>query len=105
MVRDINGLGGYTSPKSVTEQSGNKAFAVPVKTNNATSSPSESGDEVQLSTEAKTLQSLADQVNQLPDVNLARAEQIKAALENGDYKINDLVVAEKILNSEVLLGS
>jgi negative regulator of flagellin synthesis FlgM len=104
MVRDINGLGGYSSPKTVSEQ-GNKKAATAIEITPSKPETTTNGDGVQLSSEAKTLQTLTDKVNSLPDVNLARAEQIKAALANGDYKVDDLVLADKILNSEALLGN
>ncbi len=106
MVRDINGLSGYASPKTVSEQGGKKtATAIETSAPKPAAASTASGDGVQLSNEAKTFQTLVDKVNSLPDVNLARAEQIKASLANGDYKVNDLVLADKILNSEALLGN
>ncbi|MEH6558602.1 MAG: flagellar biosynthesis anti-sigma factor FlgM [Oceanicoccus sp.] len=104
MVRDINGLGGYTGPKAVSEQ-GNKKTATAIEITPSKPETTANDDGVQLSSEAKTLQTLTDKVNSLPDVNLARAEQIKASLANGDYKVDDLVLADKILNSEALLGN
>ncbi len=103
MVRDINGLGGYSGPKTVTEQGGKKAPDSATSAPTGAESPSaEKSDGVQLSSEAKTLQSMADKINSLPDVNVERAEKIKAALENGEYKVDDLVLAEKILSSDAL---
>ncbi len=106
MVRDINGLGGYTNPKAMSEQGSKKATtaieAAPSKPQTASTA---NGDDVQLSSEAKTLQRLADKVNSLPDINMARAEQITASLANGEYKVDDLVLAGKILDSEALLSS
>ena len=104
MVKDINGLGGFSSPPTVTEQgsqakTANKSLPA---TQSTTASTSE--DSVQLSTEAKTLQSLADKVNSLPEVNLERAEKIKAALENGQYQVDDLVLADKILNTDAFFA-
>lgn len=101
MVRDINGLGGLINTHTHTGNSGKQ-------TADSASVPADPGqgpaNDVQLSNEARTLQALADQVNDLPEVNIERAEQIRAALENGHYQINDLVVADKILNAEALLG-
>ena len=101
MVREINGLGGPLNTPTSTERGAGKSADTPA----AGTAPSRgAADDVQLSDEAKTLQTLADKVNSLPDVNLERAEKIKAALENGEYRIDDLVVADKILNAEALLG-
>ncbi len=101
MIRDINGLGGPRNTPTNTERGDKKAAESP----SASPAPSQgSPDEVQLSNEAKTLQSLADKVNQLPEINIERVEQIKAALENGEYQIDNLILADKILNTEALLG-
>ena len=105
MVKDINGLGAYTGLKTSPEQ-GSKKAATPANSTapNAEPAAAASSDDVQLSSEAKTLQSLANKINSLPEVNMERAEKIKAALENGEYQINDLVLADKILNSDALMG-
>ena len=103
MVKEINGLGvtpSYTkrseqSPKSDRDSS---AAAAPEATANNT------GDQVDISAQAQSLSALADRVKDLPDVNLARVEQIRTALDNGSYQIDDLVLADKLLNSEALLG-
>ncbi len=100
MVREINGLGGPLNTPTSTERGAKKAAETPATTAN----PASPADNVQLSTEAKTLQSLADKVASLPEVNLERAEKIKTALANGDYQIDNLVLADKILNAEALLG-
>ena len=105
MVRDINGLGGYSGPQTKTEQSGKSSAqrSEPTKVSADASAPT-AADEVQLSSEAKSLQGLADKVNSLPDVNIERAEKIKGMLERGEYQIDDLVLADKILSSEALFG-
>ena len=105
MVRDINGLGGYSGPQTKTEQSG-KGSAQRTEPNTTSTEPSAPAvaDDVQLSSEAKSLQSLADKVNSLPDVNIERAEKIKGMLERGEYQIDDLVLADKILSTESLFG-
>ncbi|MCP3907525.1 MAG: flagellar biosynthesis anti-sigma factor FlgM [Oceanicoccus sp.] len=103
MVRDINGLGGYSGPKTLVEQGGKKSADSPTAAPaSADSSNAADSDDVQLSSEVKTLQSMADKINSLPDANIERAENIKAALENGDYKVDDLVLADKIINSGAL---
>jgi negative regulator of flagellin synthesis FlgM len=102
MVREINGLGGpYNTPTS-TERSARKT--PDAAENQPKASSGSTQDQVQLSNAAINLQALADRVNDLPEVNIERAEKIKAALENGEYRIDDLVLADKILNTEALLG-
>ena len=102
MVRDINGLGGFSTPPTATEKSPNKASKSTPE--NAESNSATTADDVNISDSAKTLQALAAKISDLPEVNLERAEQIKVALESGEYQIDDLVLADKILNSEALLS-
>jgi negative regulator of flagellin synthesis FlgM len=104
MVRGINGLGGSANTPSTIDQRAQKPTGAPTAASTPESSKGAEADNVQLSTQAKSLQSLADKVNELPDVNIERAEKIKAALANGEYQINDLVLADNILNSEALLN-
>lgn len=103
MVKDINGLGGYSSANLNTQGSKKPATSDAAPANQAAATVSVS--DVTLSSEGKTLQGLADKVNGLPEINMARAEQIRQALQQGQYNIDDLVVADKLLNSEALLGS
>ena len=105
MVRDINGLDGTSVRPNRLDQGSSKASnssGTATQAETTTTSSGNSGDDVQISAEAKTLQSLTDNINQLPEVNLERAERIKAALENGEYRVDELVVADKLLNSESL---
>ncbi len=104
MIRDINGLGGPANTPSKTSEQASKKPAT-ASTAAATPQPDQgqAGD-VQLSQEGRTLQSLADKVNNLPEVNLERVERIQAALENGEYQVDDLVLADKILGAEALLN-
>ena len=103
MVREINGLGGVPGNPPTTDR--NTKMPSEPATAGSSQGAAATVDEVQLSSEAKTLQSLTDKVKDLPEVNLERAEKIKAALENGEYRIDDLVLAEKMLNIENLLSN
>lgn len=106
MMIDIKGLGGSANALASTsertaEQGGKKSAAATTATE---AGPGQKQvNDVQLSSEAKALQSLADTVKDLPEVNMERAEKIKVALENGDYKVNDLVLADKMLGADALL--
>lgn len=104
MVRDINGLGNFSNQKTSAEPTVEKA-ASRAQTTTANSGTAAPADEVQLSDGARNLRALANTVNQLPEINSARAEKIKAALESGSYRIDELVLADKIINSEKLLES
>jgi negative regulator of flagellin synthesis FlgM len=59
-------------------------------------------DSVSLSSNAQALKSVEEKIQKLPDVNEKRVAQIKAALDSGDYTVDDLVVADKLLNLDDL---
>ncbi|WP_339340047.1 flagellar biosynthesis anti-sigma factor FlgM [uncultured Oceanicoccus sp.] len=104
MVRDINDLGSQPSVRTATDQGAKKATeSTASATSNPTIGNAEQGDSVQLSPEAKTLQSMTDKINSLPEVNLDRVEKIKAALENAEHQVDKLELADKILNLDALL--
>lgn len=102
MVREINGLGGVQVTNKASDQSAKEG--VKSKSDGTASDQKPAADAVELSSEARSLQSLTDQIKDLPDANLERAEQIRLALESGEYAIDDLVVADKLLQSESLFG-
>ena len=107
MVREINGLGRTPTTTKTSEQATKQAGNNPTEQSAGQPGSSTAGsqsDGVQLSPEARTLQALSDQIKDLPEANLERAEQIRLALESGEYKIDDLVVADKLIQSEALYG-
>lgn len=59
-------------------------------------------DSVSLSSNAQALKALEEKIQKLPDVNEKRVAQIKAALASGQYSVDDLVVADKLLNLDGL---
>jgi negative regulator of flagellin synthesis FlgM len=105
MVRDINGLGGHPGTNTRVSNSTGKA---PEHSNAGGSKAAENTapqqDEVALSNRAQTLQALESKLQDLPGVDTARVDAIKHALEQGNFKIDDLVVADKLINSDTLLG-
>ena len=108
MVRDINGLGSSPKPEPGTGgKVGSKAAASSGATTSSTpasGSGASTSDEVSLSNQALTLQSLEEKARSQPDVNLARVEAIKTALANNEFNIDNLVLADKLLASDDLLG-
>lgn len=102
MVRDISGIAGQANTASRPGKNPSQATEAP--SNSAPREAVKAPDDVQLSDNVRSLQALSDKVKDLPEVNLERVEQIKLALANGDFKIDELVIAEKILNVESLLN-
>jgi negative regulator of flagellin synthesis FlgM len=59
-------------------------------------------DVVELSKGAQTLKNVNEKLKSQPEVNDKRVADIKAALESGEYQINDVVVADKLLQIDDL---
>jgi len=67
-----------------------------VKGNEMKSVSSTNSDSVQLTEQAVNLNKMQKQNTGEPQVNMKRVESIKAAILNGDYKINTEQLAEKL---------
>lgn len=102
MVRDINGPGVKppTTPpaneqNALRTQRENTSPAAPA----AQPAPAAkaAADSVNLSSGAVALKALEEKIQKLPEVNEKRVAEIKAALASGSYKVDDLVVADKLL--------
>lgn len=63
-----------------------------------------SSEVVTLTDLAARLQRLTDAVALLPEVDQARVAELKGAIENGDYRIDDAKIADKLTAFEALLG-
>ena len=59
-------------------------------------------DDVELSKGAQALKNINEKLLKQPVVNDKRVADIKAALESGSYQIDDLVVADKLLQIDDL---
>ncbi len=66
----------------------------------STSSPKTAQDSVQLTSQALNLNKMQKQSPAEPQVNKQRVESLKAAILNGDYKINTDRLAEKLSKFE-----
>lgn len=106
MVRDINGLG---SPPPAEKRSDAGAQKAPVdtaereqKTTQQSQSTAATRDDVELSSEIKSLKAAEETIQRLADVDEERVAQVKAALENNELKIDNQRLAEKILANDAL---
>jgi len=70
------------------------------KTTTTASSRSNNKDSVQLTSQALNLNKMQKQSVAEPEVNQKRIETLKAAILNGDYKINTERLAEKLSQFE-----
>lgn len=61
-------------------------------------------DQVNLSASSKSIQQVESQIRDMPEVDDATVERIRAAIQNGDYKIDYEKLAGKMLNFEERLN-
>lgn len=104
MVIDPNN--GLNSVSSGTARSRNSAgISTDTSTAGASKGASTSkSDHVILSGEAQALQRLEAKINGSPEIDSARVAKIKEAIANGSFEINADRIAERMLNSDDLLG-
>lgn len=68
-----------------------------------TSKTQVSGESVQLSQNARQLQSVSEKIANLPSVNSEKVAQLKQAIADGSYQIDNERVASKMLGLEAQL--
>lgn len=102
MVKEINGLG--VNPGYAKRPEQKPGADTDNRADSAAENTANNADQVELSNQAQNLAALTEQVKQQPDANLARVEQIRAALDSGEYQIDSLILADKLLEQESLLG-
>lgn len=84
-----------------TKQSPETQTAANIQDN--TSPNTNDTDSVSLSPTAQNIAKIEANLAQTPDVNAAKVSEIKTELESGAYKIDDNVIAEKILSEDSYL--
>ena len=62
------------------------------------------GDTVELTSGAQLLERLEKSLDALPAVDMQRVEEIKMAIENGDYEIDASAIADAMIRFERSLG-
>jgi negative regulator of flagellin synthesis FlgM len=66
----------------------------------ATAQQTRTGEPVQLSKDARQLQSLTDKIAEQPRVNEEKVAQLKQAIADGSYQVDNQRVASKLLDLE-----
>lgn len=111
MATDIKGLGSPTPPDQTALRSTSTAKESAVTSESAAQRPPAApaptaaraaADSVNLSPQAQAMKALEEKLQKLPDVNEKRVAEIKAALASGNYSVDDVVVAEKLLGFDEL---
>lgn len=108
MIRDISGLSSPPNNELRTGRNSQQANVNKEQTQNTPSSPqanaAERSSQVELSSQAQKLKALEEKLNQQPDVDEERVANVKARIESGEFAIDNLQLADKILSSEALFG-
>lgn len=108
MANDIKGLGTPPQADQTALRSTGKdsAAATPERTAQQPPAPTTvakaAADSVKLSSQAQALKAIEEKLQKLPDVNEKKVAEIKAALASGEYSVDDLVVADKLLGFDEL---
>jgi negative regulator of flagellin synthesis FlgM len=106
MTSDIKGFGSPPSTDQTTlrgtgkEGAANPAPATPTAAPAGTAKAA--AESVSLSSSAQALKALEEKTQKLPDINEKKVAEIKAALASGQYSVDDLVVADKMLGFDEL---
>ena len=104
MIRDINSLSTPPQGGSRTDRSAPQSADKAPADANVQKQAQQASEKVNISNQAQRLKSLEENIKTLPEVNEQRVKDIKAALESGEYQVDDLVLADKIIASESLFG-
>lgn len=102
MVKEINGSGISRAPLQQDVGASNRAASKPEARPEGAAASRAVSDNVSLSSNAQNLRSASEKLQKLPEVNEKRVAEIRAALESGEYKVDDLVLADKLLAAEDL---
>jgi len=101
MSINIKGATGKPSSQSSLNKAGKNNNAG--KTNTQASSPSQA-DSVDLTSDATELQKIEQSLTALPIVDQARVQAIGESIEQGEYKVNEEKIAERIIKNETSLN-
>ncbi len=107
MATDIKGLGTPSAAdqaalRSTSKDSSPTGRAPQQQTAAPTVTTKASVDSVNLSSQAQSLKAVEEKIQKLPNVNEKKVAEIKAALASGQYSVDDLVVADKLLGFDEL---
>ncbi len=110
MTNDIKGLGAPPSTDQNALRSTGKEGATTSSQATAKPAPAPTGvakaaaESVSLSSNAQALKAVEEKIQKLPEVNEKKVAEIKAALDSGQYTVDDLVIADKLLGFDELFN-
>lgn len=99
MVIDINSISPTPPGKSQNNETGNAVPATQA-TNNETSVQANPQDSVELSSTAQELNRLRQELQNLPEVDEARVEEIRQQISDGSYSVDPAKIASQIIDDD-----
>ena len=99
MPSKISGLP-TSEPLAPPKGSSTGSVAAADRASDAAAASPQTGDQVTLTTSARSLQKLSDAIAQTPVVDAAKVASIKQALGSGTYTIDASSIADKMLQAE-----
>ncbi|MEM7611957.1 MAG: flagellar biosynthesis anti-sigma factor FlgM [Pseudomonadota bacterium] len=100
MSNDIDGIAKTGLNKIGDVTSGRRVDSDKPQTSERQSSQTARPDTVALTDGARLLERVEAELNAASDVDVKRIDAIKAEIANGNYQIDDRVIAERILRSD-----
>ena len=98
-------IGNYPRPATDTKATGSKAADRTSRSGAAAEAPVSTGDDaVSLTDTATRLKSLETRLNELPEVDRARVDQIRQLVDSGEYEIDSKLIAQRIVQLEQALA-
>lgn len=104
MSNDIDGISRQALGK-ISESTASRNVAADEERSTASAGgPKERPDTVELTSAARLLERLESQLAGAADVDAGRIDQLKAAIADGTYRIDDREIADALLRSDRELG-
>ena len=95
-------INGYTTSEPLARPAGSSTAGVVADKSQSEQAgvASQTGDQVTLTTSARSLQKLSEAIAQAPVVNADKVASVKQAVNSGSYQVNSRSVADKMLQFE-----
>lgn len=101
MSVDFNGIGpGQVNTQRTTADKSSSTHEARQAAPEQARAQSARGENVNLSSQARNLKQLEQKLGDFPEMDDARIEQIRSALENGTYKVDAEKLAQKMLDMD-----
>ena len=100
-------IGSYPRPGAETKPAGSQSAGNAKRTATAGSGdaqPTPGGDEVSLTDTVTRLKSIEARIQELPDVDRERVEELRRQIDAGEYQIDTKLVAQRLVQLEQSLS-